>query len=79
MTGGLGADQRAAMPADVMKALDRPVLAAHDDERIGIQFKRDVIARPGDFAAMAGKKPALPPDAFEVGAIDGLVRIKRAG
>src|SRR5678816_3746658 len=79
ITGRLRADERAAMPADVVEALDRPIPAAQNDDRIGIHLESKVIAGLWDFTAMPGENPTLPPNALQIGAIDTFVGVKRAG
>ena len=66
------------MTANIVEATERAILAADDDEGIGIHLEREVIAGFGDLARVPGEKPAGAPDALQVGAIDGFARIELA-
>ena len=66
------------MAANIVEATNPAIFAADDDERIGIHLEREVMAGSGDLARMPGEKPAGVPDALQVGAIDGFVRIELA-
>src|SRR4051794_33005131 len=70
MSALLCAYLRSAMAAYIVEASNHAILAANDDERIRINLKGKVIARPGNFTGMAGKKPSATPNFLEIGAID---------
>ena len=60
-----------------METTNRAIFAADNDEGIGIHLEREVISRLEDLAGVPGKKPALAPDVFNIGTIDGFFRIER--
>ena len=72
----LGANDRAAMTADVVQRLNCAIVAADDDDGVGVHLEREVVARFGDFARVSGEEPALPPHGLDVGAINLRARIK---
>jgi hypothetical protein len=57
---------RAAMAADVMKRLDRPIGSAHRHDAVGAQIERHVVTRLRDRADMADDLPARLEDALEL-------------
>jgi len=57
---GLGADQRAAMPADVVERIDGGVVAAHDDDGFIADLEQEVVALAADAVDVARDQPLGP-------------------
>ena len=65
-TVGLLADDRAAVPANVVQRPQLTVAAPDDDEREVPYLQGQVVARLGDFADVAGEHPLSVPHVGEV-------------
>jgi len=71
-------DLHAAMATGVVQRVQPLVVAAHDDDRVGVEVEDDVVARALHLAAVAGEEPATAPDALEVELIDPGVGLELA-
>ena len=68
-TPGRRANTRTAVPAGIVEGADRPVAAAHDDDRIVADLHGEVVARRRNLAIMAGEQPVAVEDRFEIEAV----------
>src|SRR5687767_13496550 len=64
------------MAADVVDGIDGAVLVADDEDRIGVDVEREIIAGVWDFAGVTGEEPAFAPDCFQVVAVNFRIRIE---
>src|ERR1041385_745880 len=64
------------MPANIVNRIDTAILIANDQNRIGVDVEREIIAGISNLARMAREQPAFAPDRFEVVAIDVRIGIK---
>ena len=64
------------MAADVIEGRHLALLAAHDDDRVAIDFVKEVIARIGYLARVTCKQPASPPDPIHFGAVQQLIVVQ---
>jgi len=68
---GLGlADFHAAMATRVVERVDPVVVAADDDEGVGVDVEDKIIARALDLTRVAREEPAAAPDALELEPVD---------
>src|SRR5439155_357194 len=58
--------------------VDGLVFAPNDEDRIRIDFEREIVAGPWNFAPMSGKQPARAPDAVHFPTIHFAVRVEVA-
>ena len=58
--------------------MDLPLVIPDDDQRVGIQREREIVARLGNLAAVAGKQPSPPPDLLDIGTVDQFVPVEFA-
>ena len=64
------ADFHAAVAARVVERVDPLVIAADEDDRVGVDVEDEVVAGPLDLARVAREEPAAPPDPVEVELVD---------
>src|SRR5437667_4313797 len=67
------------MTTNVVMRVDRAVSASNHNQRVGIQFEREIISRLRDFARMPGKQPAAAPDPFQVQLVNRFVSVELPG
>ena len=65
---GFGADQRAAVTADVVEGVDGRLVAANDDDRFGAYFEQEVVALAAHPIDVTGDDPLARDDVLEVAA-----------
>src|SRR5262245_1568734 len=63
---GCGANLEATMPARVVMDTQLAGLIAHDDQSIGAELHREIVARFRDLTLMAGEDPLLIEDEIQV-------------
>jgi hypothetical protein len=51
-------ERAGAVPAHVVKAAQNSVAAAHEQQRLAHQFRREVVARTGDLAGVTNDLPS---------------------
>jgi len=66
------------MAARVVERVDLLVVAADDDDRVGVDVEDEVIARALHLTRVAGEEPTTAPDALEVELVDQRVDLKLA-
>src|SRR5213593_2313500 len=78
MTGPGLADFHAAMATRVVKRVDPVVVAADDDEGVGVDVEDKIIARALDLTRVTSEEPAAAPDALELELVDPGVGLELA-
>ena len=78
VAGGGRAELHAAVATRVVECVNHSVVAAHDDDRVGVDVEDDVVARPLHLAAVAGEEPSATPDALEVEPVDSRIGLEFA-
>jgi hypothetical protein len=73
---GFGANERAAMPADVVKRADRRFVAAYDDDGFIADFVEKIIALVADPVDVACDDPFASRDPVHVGGEHGIVAVE---
>ena len=73
---GRSANPRASVSAGIVEGVYRSVAAAQDDDRIVADLRREVVARCGNLAIVAGEDPVSVEDRFEIQAVEVRVGIE---
>ena len=70
VTGLLMTDLHPPVTARIVERVDRRVVAADDDDRVGIDLEDEVVAGLLHLTGVTGEEPAASPDALEIELVD---------
>src|SRR3954466_14304030 len=76
LASGFRADQRTAMPADVVQCMENVPLSANDNDGIGANLDREILSSIPDLTRMTGENPAGAPNPIQVEPVDFLIRVE---
>src|SRR5882762_6117237 len=75
---GFGADEGAAVPADIVERVDGRFIAAHDDDGLIADLEEKIIAPIAHPIDMAGDDPFAADDVLHVRSVYGIVAVELA-